>query len=314
LSNRHGEPVGHAAPGLAIFDSHTRDQHAAESRSVHDRLVFRLGCEGEVDDTSETGSTVLKEQPPTSSPGEPTADAGPSHRDAEPAAAALAQVEKRKNKVRTAWISFMGRVVAQVVGAAATIVFGLLLVQKYHAAPTPDAHPAPVARARGPFDPRVKSLAVLPIEDYSPGPQPAGFVNGLTEELITQLAQREDLRVISRTSSMRYKEIKKPLPDIARELRVDWIIEASLAVTGSRARVTAQLIDANTDEHVWARSYDRTISDPLSLQTEIAARVTADLAAALSPTRSDRPTGPSGSESSGEPSLTDQPALVAGTR
>jgi TolB-like protein len=256
----------------------------------------------------------LKEERQNPSPDVPTADTTLQNRDIEPDAESLAQIEKRKSKVRTAWISFMGRVVAQVVGAAATIVFGLLLVQKYHATPGPEVAAAPVARVRGPVDPHVRSLAVLPLEDYSAIPQSAQLVNGLTEELISQLAQRDGFRVISRTSSMRYREVERRLPDIARELRVDWIVEGSVSVAGSRARVTAQLIDADTDEHVWARSYDRTLDDPLSLQVEIAATVTADLAAALAFPQPDSGARTSTGQSDWEPCLPDQRALVTDTR
>jgi TolB-like protein len=257
----------------------------------------------------------LKEELATPSPNAPPTDARLLDGDTEPGGETLAQIEKRKSKVRTAWISFMGRVVAQVVGAAATIIFGLLLVQKYHAAPAaPAPNATPSSRARGQTDPHMKSLAVLPLEDYSTSPQSAQLVNGLTEELISQLAQTERLRVISRTSSMRYRDVRKPLPEIARDLNVDWIVEGSLTVAGARARLTAQLIDANTDEHVWVRSYDRTLADPLSLQVEIAATVTADLAAVLSPVRPDTPARPLPGGSTSEPCLQDRRALVADTR
>jgi TolB-like protein len=95
----------------------------------------------------------------------------------------------------------------------------------------------------------------------------------MTEALIADLAQVKGLRVISRTSSMYYKGRQKPLPVVARELDVDFIIEGSVVRAGERVRISAQLIDARRDEHLWARNYDRTVRNVLALQSEVAAAV-----------------------------------------
>jgi eukaryotic-like serine/threonine-protein kinase len=130
---------------------------------------------------------------------------------------------------------------------------------------------------------RIESVAVLPLENFSRDPEQEYFADGLTEALITDLAQVRALRVISRTSVMGYKGAKKPLPQIGRELNVDAVIEGSVQKSGGRVRVTAQLIQASTDRHLWARSYERDVKDVLSLQSEIARAVAEEVRAALTP-------------------------------
>lgn len=110
----------------------------------------------------------------------------------------------------------------------------------------------------------------------------------MTEALITVLSNVQGLRVISRTSSMRYKGMNKPLPEIGRELSVNWIVEGSVLLERDRIRVTAQLIDSATDEHVWAATYDRPYNDVLSLQADLAATIGKDLAAAVARERQRR--------------------------
>jgi TolB-like protein len=121
------------------------------------------------------------------------------------------------------------------------------------------------------------------LNSFSPDAGDEYVADGMTEALIAELAQVHGLRVISRTSSMRYKGAQRALPDIARELDVDMIVEGSIVKAGNRLRVTAQLIDANSDEHVWAATYDRAVQDLLVVQQEIAAAVTGEIAAALAP-------------------------------
>ncbi len=123
----------------------------------------------------------------------------------------------------------------------------------------------------------IKSLAILPLEDLSGDSQQEYFADGMTEELITNLAKIGALRVISRSSVMRYKGTKKPLPDIARELNVDGVVE------GSRVRITAQLIHAPTDTHVWAESYERDLRDVLALQDEVARTIANEIRVKLTP-------------------------------
>ena len=103
----------------------------------------------------------------------------------------------------------------------------------------------------------ISSIAVLPLENLSRDPEQDYFADGMTEELITDLSKVGALRVISRTSIMQYKGVHKPLPQIARELNVDAVVEGSVLRSGDRVRITAQLIHAASDQHLWADSYER---------------------------------------------------------
>jgi serine/threonine protein kinase/tetratricopeptide (TPR) repeat protein len=125
--------------------------------------------------------------------------------------------------------------------------------------------------------PGYTSIAVLPLTNYSSAQEEEYFADGMTEALITELAQIRSLRVISRTSSMRYKTSDKPLPEIARELGVDNVMEGSIQRSGTRVRITAQLIHAPTDRHLWARTYDRDVRDILIMQAEIAGEVAREI-------------------------------------
>jgi TolB-like protein len=106
--------------------------------------------------------------------------------------------------------------------------------------------------------PKIESLAVLPLENFSGDPQQEYFADGMTDALITDLSKISAIRVISRTSVMQYKGVKKPLPQIARELNVDAVLEGSVQRSGDRVRITAQLIYGPVDRHLWANSYDAT--------------------------------------------------------
>lgn len=117
---------------------------------------------------------------------------------------------------------------------------------------------------------RVESIAVLPLANLSGDPAQEYFADGMTEALIADLAKISSLKVISRTSVMRYRGTTKPLPEVARELGVDAIIEGSVQRSKDRVRITAQLIDASSDRHLWADTYDRSVQDVLSLQAEVA--------------------------------------------
>jgi TolB-like protein/Tfp pilus assembly protein PilF len=131
--------------------------------------------------------------------------------------------------------------------------------------------------------PKIGSLAVLPLENLSGDPQQEYFVDGMTEALIAELGQIGSLRVISRTSVMQYKGAKKPLPQIARELNVDAVIEGSIFRVGDRVRITAQLIGIAPERHLWARSYERNLRDVLSLQGEIARTIADEVKANVTP-------------------------------
>lgn len=136
----------------------------------------------------------------------------------------------------------------------------------------------------GTADPRgIHALAVLPLEDLSGEPGHEYFADGMTEALITSLAKIKALRVISRTSAMQYKGARKSLPQIARELSVDAVIEGSVLRSGDRIRITAQLIHAASDQHLWAESYERDFRDILSVQSEIARRVAEEVKIILTP-------------------------------
>jgi TolB-like protein/DNA-binding winged helix-turn-helix (wHTH) protein len=138
--------------------------------------------------------------------------------------------------------------------------------------------------ARGAVRP-IRSLAVLPLDNLSGDPSEEFFADGMTDLLITDLAKVGSLRVISRTSVMQYKGAgaKKRLPEIARELNVDAIVEGSVVRSGRRVRVTAQLIQASTDRHLWAETYDRDLGDILKLQGEVADAIAEQVSARLTP-------------------------------
>jgi TolB-like protein/Tfp pilus assembly protein PilF len=129
----------------------------------------------------------------------------------------------------------------------------------------------------------IKALAVLPLTNLSRDPEQDYFADGMTEEMITDLAQIGALRVISRTSAMRYKGTDKPLPQIARELNVDALVEGSVLRAGDRVRITAQLIHAATDQHLWAKSYERDLRDVLALQGEVARAIAGEIQIKLTP-------------------------------
>ena len=117
---------------------------------------------------------------------------------------------------------------------------------------------------------RIGSLAVLPLANLSHDPEQDYFADGMTEALITDLAQIGALKVISRTSVMKYKGTTKTVPEIARDLNVDGVIEGSVQRSGDRVKITAQLIQGATDRHVWAKSYDRDLRDVLALENDVA--------------------------------------------
>lgn len=130
---------------------------------------------------------------------------------------------------------------------------------------------------------RMESLAVLPLQNLSPDPEQEYFAEGLTEALITALAKIGELRVLSRTSVMPYKGVRKPLSEIARELHVDAIVEGTAARADNRVRITAQLIDAPRETHLWAESYERDLRDVLALQTEVAQTIAREIQIKLTP-------------------------------
>jgi TolB-like protein/Tfp pilus assembly protein PilF len=124
---------------------------------------------------------------------------------------------------------------------------------------------------------RIQSLAVLPLENLSQDPEQEYFADGVTDELITELAKIRALRVISRTSVQQFKRVRKPLGKIARRLNVDAVVEGTILRCGNRVRITAQLIDARREEHLWAESYERDLGDVLRLQAEVAQAISGQI-------------------------------------
>lgn len=136
--------------------------------------------------------------------------------------------------------------------------------------------------AKIPFSSPVRSLAVLPLENLSSDAQDY-FADGMTDELITDLAQISALRVISRTSIMPYKGIRKPLSQIAHELNVDAVVEGTVLRSGKQVRITAQLIQAPVDKHLWAQSYEGDVHDTLALQKRVARAIAEQIRITLTP-------------------------------
>lgn len=156
-------------------------------------------------------------------------------------------------------------VTALVLVVVLAVVFGLYLGGVHH-------------RLVGePSVPRIQSIAVLPLENLSKDPEQEYFVDGMTDELITNLAQVSALKVVSRTSAMRYKGAKKSLSEIARELHVDAVVEGTVMRAGDRVRISAQLIEASTDHHLWAASYDRDLRNVLSMQEEVTRAIVSEV-------------------------------------
>jgi len=137
-------------------------------------------------------------------------------------------------------------------------------------------------------NPPVRALAVLPLQNVSGDPAQEYFADGMTDALVTNLAQMGDLRVISRTSAMQYKSTRKALPQIARELGVDAVLEGSVLRSGNRVRITAQLVDAATDQHLWAGSYERDVGDVVLLQGEMSRAIADEIRLKLSPQQRSR--------------------------
>jgi len=131
--------------------------------------------------------------------------------------------------------------------------------------------------------PVIRSLAVLPLESLSSEASQDYFADGMTDELISDLGQISALRVISRTSVMTYKHARKPLPQIARELNVDAVVEGTVLRSGDQVRITAQLIEAATDKHLWSQSYEGELRDTLTLQNKVASAIADQIRINLNP-------------------------------
>ena len=135
---------------------------------------------------------------------------------------------------------------------------------------------------------QIRSLAVLPLENRSHDPEQDYFADGMTDELITELAKLNAVRVISRTSVMRFKNTDKSLPEIASSLSVDAVVEGSVQRVGDRVKINARLVQARTDQELWAHSYERDLSDVLGLQHEVAEAIAGSIAVTLTPAGSQK--------------------------
>ena len=173
----------------------------------------------------------------------------------------------RPMPARPALIAVAVIAVAAVVGVAASWLFDVA-----------DRRPGGDAPAAATERGRVHAIAVLPLRNLSGKPEEDYFSDGMTDALITSLAKQKTVRVTSLTSAMVYKNVNRPIADIARELNVDHVIEGSILRSGERVRITAQLIEATTDRHLWAESYERDLADVLAIQDDVARRIVASLA------------------------------------
>jgi TolB-like protein/Flp pilus assembly protein TadD len=131
--------------------------------------------------------------------------------------------------------------------------------------------------------PKIRSLAVLPLESLSGDASQDYFADGMTDALIANLGQISALRVISRTSAMAYKRVRKPLPEIARELKVEAVVEGTVSRSGQRVRITAQLIQVPDEKHLWAHSYEGDLQDTLALQNSVARAIAEQIQVTLNP-------------------------------
>jgi len=145
-------------------------------------------------------------------------------------------------------------------------------------------------RGKAPTAP-IHSVAVLPLENLSRDPEQQYFADGMTDALITDLAKIHALRVISRNSIMLYKDKPKPMPQIAQELNVDAVVEGTVMRSGDRVRITAQLIEAPKDRHLWAETYEGNLRDILSLQDNVAKAIATEVKTTLTPQEETRLSG-----------------------
>src|SRR5438477_836747 len=171
----------------------------------------------------------------------------------------------KKHSARVRWAATTAALLALV-----AIVAGIAMVSHY--------------RVRSALAAPERSIAVLPLENLSDEKENAFFADGIQDELLSNLAKIKDLKVISRTSVMQYKSgITRNLKEIAQQLGVGNVVEGSVRRAGNRVRVSVQLIDAQTDRHIWVQNYDRTLADSITLQDELATEIAGALSATLSP-------------------------------
>ena len=158
-----------------------------------------------------------------------------------------------------------------------TLLVGSWVITHYRGATKPAALTSPVV------PPAIHSLAVLPLENLSGDKEQEYFADGMTDALTTDLAQIGSLRVTSRTSAIQFKGSKETLPQIGRDLKVDAVVEGAVMRGANRVRITAQLVEASSDHHLWARTYERDLKDVLALQDEIAQDIAEQIRVTLTP-------------------------------
>ena len=171
-----------------------------------------------------------------------------------------------------------GRKLMTFVSVLAAVAVGLLLFQLFRA----KSNTAPAGATHVPAAAE-KSIAVLPFDNFNKDPENAYFADGIQDEILTRLAKIDDLKVISRTSTQRYKSSPENLPEIAKQLGVAHILEGSVQKAGDQVRVTVQLIRAASDSHIWAETYDRKLTDIFAVQSDVAENIAKALRAKLSP-------------------------------
>jgi len=181
-----------------------------------------------------------------------------------------ARVTPQKKRIRNRNIAFMGI-------AVLIVVAGYAIWSRFLAPSGPEFTSA-----------ERKSIAVLPFKNMVPDPENEWFSDGITEDIITQLSKIGDLKVISRTSIMLYKDSKKNLREIGEELGVATILEGSVRRADNRVRIVSQLVDARTDGHIWAETYDREMKDIFDIQSDVAQKIAMALKAKLSPEEKQR--------------------------
>ncbi len=185
------------------------------------------------------------------------------------------EVAPRESKTRKPGSKWSAVIVIAAVLAAALLAFQFVRIRR-----SPAIEPAKQTAATATLD---KSVAVLPFENLSSDKENAFFAQGIQDEIITTLSKISGLRVISRTSTARYNSAPENLPEIARQLRVSNMLEGSVQKVGDRVHINVQLIQADTDAHLWAQSYDRQLTDIFSVEAEVAKSIADSLQATLSP-------------------------------
>jgi len=231
------------------------------------------------------GLTALIQRLLAKNPGDRCASAAEVRADLAALAGAREEVAHQKARAGGGidwWKRPAGGLALLSIGMAALVLAGVGFLR-------PGSRLPPVAVAPG----LIRSIAVLPLDNYSGDSNQDYFAEGMTDELTADLATISQLRVISRGSVMQFKgKDRPPTPDIARKLDVDAVVEGSVSRSGDKVRITAQLIDARADKHLWAQSFERSSRDVLALQAELASAIAREVNVRLTPSEQSRLTAP----------------------